>query len=418
MRNMIKILLLFILPMLSCDKIPDKVPEETTLITPKIIWRSMLGPVRFDIYNEEIGLYKNKVIAAYQAELPTGYTEGYYVYDKNNGALLKDIGPLFSFLSNSELGMIGNYHLSNFQKSFRIIDLEDYSVNNFNTREEIGFDMSAQMLVNGDDVYLKYRGDGISNYCNVYGFYKSNIKDRFMKWEKVMEGILEKKPNCLSSRTSNPGFVNNRKGEKLMLYTVEQAGSIPPNNKLISRFEAYNLTKKQIEWSTPFVVKRPEGFAVTQTNPVIHNGLAVMSSSHAIHAFDIESGELMWENNDINEQFPSHDQIAVNGYFFITDCCNKIYQLDINTGRVLKSFKIGGNASHLVVHKNIIYFTGGSELFAVEPETFSIKWTFKTPNYNCSNCGFYRKTPIIDQETNLMYITDGREMFCLELPKW
>jgi outer membrane protein assembly factor BamB len=416
MRNMNLILLLFSLPFLSCDKTTYKIPEETTLITPKIIWRSMLGPARFDQINTRIGLYKNKIIAAYQSDLPTGYAEGYYVFDKNTGSLLKDIGPVYSFLLNYEVDMIGNYHIANLQKSFRTIDLEDYSVNYFKTREEIGFDMYANITVYGDEVYMKYSGDNYSVPCYNYGFYKSSIKDKFMKWEKVMEGTLEKKPKCRSTRTGNPSFTTNKKGDKLMLYSVEQTGGGAPNDILISEFVGYNLTTKKIQWSTPFEIKQ-ERFAVTQTNPVFHNGIAVMSSSHAIHAFDIETGKLMWENNDINEFFPRHDQISMNGYFFITDCCNKMYQLDMMTGKLLKSFKIGGNASQLVVYKNVLYFTAGRELFAVDPETFSIKWTFKTPNYNCSNCTLGGVTPVIDPETNLMYITDRREMFCLELPE-
>jgi hypothetical protein len=57
-------------------------------------------------------------------------------------------------------------------------------------------------------------------------------------------------------------------------------------------------------------------------------------------------------------------------------------------------------------------------MVAVDANIGNTVWQAKSPNrYKCSYCGFGATPPIVDKETDRLYICDRREVFCLELPK-
>jgi outer membrane protein assembly factor BamB len=410
MKN-INLLLLFILPFLSCEKTPDKVVE------PKILWRSAEpNQDGVEVWNTKTVLSQNKVIAANHIRLNNNNKISYYIYDKTNGTPLKEIPKENAHIVFNDIVSIGNFYLECFANFFRIINLEDYSVNNFKIEEKTGVFMTAKLTVYEDDVFMKYSG-GYLNDCNAYGFYKSNVKDKFIKWEKVMDGKLEKMTKCKGTYTSSPSFINNKKGDKLMVYSLQQHVEDSLNYVLISKFEAYNLTTNKIQWSTPVEVKQNDS-EVNNNSIVFHNGIAVMSTSKSIQAYDIETGDIIWQKNDFASNFSLGNQFSINGYLIIQDNRHNLYKIDILTGKILKINKLEGAPRRFVVHKDVLYYKYGLRLFAVDLQTLNKKWSIKIPTADCPNCvEIIDATPIIDPESNLMYLNDGREMFCIKLPE-
>ncbi|MFZ1525845.1 MAG: hypothetical protein WAT22_13580, partial [Saprospiraceae bacterium] len=70
-------------------------------------------------------------------------------------------------------------------------------------------------------------------------------------------------------------------------------------------------------------------------------------------------------------------------------------------------------------HKGILYFTTVSgNLWAIDAAKMEVKWKWKSENSQiCSYCSFGNNSPVIDKEAERLYITDGRDMFCIKLPE-
>ncbi len=97
-----------------------------------------------------------------------------------------------------------------------------------------------------------------------------------------------------------------------------------------------------------------------------------------------------------------------------------LYKIDVQTGKIVNQLQLeNGNTGIWRYHKGIIYLTTVSgNLWAIDAKTVKVKWMWKSENDGpCSYCSFANNSPVIDEETDRLYITDGREMFCIKLPE-
>jgi outer membrane protein assembly factor BamB len=137
-----------------------------------------------------------------------------------------------------------------------------------------------------------------------------------------------------------------------------------------------------------------------------------------IWAYDQNTGKLIWQRN--LEQITNTEYKVLGRYFYILDNLGMMYKIDIYSGEIVKKLNLTyGTTGVWQEHKGILYLTNaGGYLYAIDADKMEVKWKWKSENNKtCELCSFGTKSPIIDKETNRLYITDDRDMFCIKLPE-
>jgi outer membrane protein assembly factor BamB len=414
MNNMKKFILyslLFILGSCSDTMIPNATygqPGEGGF-TPEIIWKKQHGSTKFDQLAFRIELYKNNLLAGYQSELGSGYL----LYNKNTGEVLKDIKVEDSFLSAARSKLIDKYYVCNVKnRQIRLIDMVNGEVT---YSSELG--LSGTFPVVYADNYF-YLGDFSRDPNNRITFGRIKLNRLGDPWEIFLK---DEWPNDVKANL-NSAFCQsvkiNEKGEHVLYYGNSQSYTDTVPKERV-RFQAYNVDQKMMLWQTP-VNRRKELYPVGGGGPhypYFYENMVIMFGASYVWAYDQHTGKLLWERN-LNYISITEYRI-VGSYLFILDNVGKMYKIGLDNGDVSKTLNLQGNTGAWQEHKNILYFTtADGNLYAIDPDKLEVKWKWKSENSKiCGYCSFANNSPVIDKETDRLYITDGREMFCIKLPE-
>jgi outer membrane protein assembly factor BamB len=402
--HMKHLILFFILALLACEK-------ETQTITKNsipIVWRKQLGPINADQIPQDPGLYANKLIFGYQ----TGTEEGYYIYDKQNGDLIKDLKGTPSFKPFSTLS--NKLYYSNFEiKEYRVINLDNYEINFYPTPHR---DFTSNgITTHGDELYASSLAeDDINNHT--YSWKRANKNDPF-SWEDIYAGKFTKEAEIYFSLTSRVIFKTNEFGDEIMFFSsVKAFRSAAKKGKY--KVTAFNLTKKQLVWETnEFELDIHLNSSLGRNSIILKNQIIIPLGGSQLMSFDINTGKEIWKNSILG--LGSTNYYEKNGKISFLSDVGILHSVDAINGKII-SKKIGfvGDTKNWAFHKGIMYFTTFSgKLFGVDAETHEIKLELISPNKgNCSYCSFFFASPVVDPLTNRLYISDRKEVICYQLP--
>jgi hypothetical protein len=390
--------------LMSCEK--DDLSTKLDTIPP-IAWRSRLGPEFFDILPRDPYIYKNKIIFGYQ--MRSG-NEGYYIFDKNTGALLKDIPSQASF--EAYAAGYGNLYFSKIGVNIRTINMETYEVI---SRKIPNPSWTFPTLTTIDNLVFFPRigrKDGNPDEHN-YEFVKYVINSD-MSNTIIMRDSFRQDTNVLGTSMKFIAFNDLSNGERLALFPV-QSGYWKVGSKSRYKIVCHNLTKNSQVWQTQeFMLPGDDDSYVCDFKPIIiDNTLILGLGGTHIYGFDIVTGQEKWltqvDNFGVN-------MIEYNGKLTFISMQGDMYLIDARLGAIIKKSSVGpANIYNFSFHKGVLYFsTVLNKLFAVNADTHAILWETKSPN-SCSYCTYGFAYTVVDPETDRLYISDGKEVICYQL---
>ena len=374
---------------------------------PRIAWRTLLGPELFDNIPSDPYIFQNKLIMGYA--LRSG-NEGYFIYDKNSGKVLKDISSQASFDAVS----VGykNLYFSKIGVNIRTINLDNYEVK---SRKLTNPDWTSPTLTQLDNTVVFPKSGRSSGDLNVhsYQFIKSNL-DNINEESIFYKGSFSVDTSVFGTSVKHVVIDINSEGDKIM-YHAAVSGYWKVGSKSRYKVVAYNITKDRLEWQTPeFKLPGLDGGYVCDFEPIVIKNILILGlgGTH-IYGFDIETGQEKWltqvDNFGVN-------MIEYNGKLTFISMQGDMYLIDARSGSIIKKSSVGpANVFNISLHKGVLYFaTVLNKLFAVDADTHEILWETKPPN-SCSYCNYGFKYTIVDPETDRLYISDGREVICYQL---
>jgi outer membrane protein assembly factor BamB len=378
---------------------------------PEIIWKKQHGPEKFDQLAFRIELFKNNLIAGYQSSQGNGY----WIYDKKTGNVLNDIKVEDSFLDDPSTKLIDKtYSAAIKMRQIRLIDLETMQVK---TSQELGLWGSARVVY--QDNYF-YMGTNSFDPVNRISFGRIRIDHFDQPWEIFLQDDWPLNvPQPRSTHAFCEGVKLNEKGEHILFFGNSQYYTDTfPTERI--KYQAYNVDLKKMLWQTEVKRKKelyPEGGGGPHV-PYFFEDNVIMFSTGYIRSFNQKTGKLSWERN--LEQISTTDYKVIGQFLYIATNLGILHQIDLVTGASLRTLDLKtGNTGAFQEHNGILYFTMvGNKLYAIDAAKMEIKWEWKSPNNSiCGYCSFGSNSPVVDKETNQLYITDGRDMFCIKLPE-
>lgn len=148
----------------------------------------------------------------------------------------------------------------------------------------------------------------------------------------------------------------------------------------------------------------------------------LLASGTNLRCYQTETGELLWEKKLHNGYLSSNpvwtsgpviagDQVLVN----ISGISPRLFLFNIDNGQqVWRSEEIQTD-SHLLVHQNTIYATGGRELKAINLSDGQLLWSIPSPHAQEHDGAFFSPALGIDRENNRLYASDYLYALCYEL---
>lgn len=373
---------------------------------PKELWRVPLGPDPSDQKAQDPYIYQNKLIMGYQRSSLN--TEGYYVYDKSTGKVLKDIPDIPSFDPNS-MG-IGNLYISLVGSRVRTIDLSvGYNVL---SRQFIGGYISPANLVDDNKYFVTYDGRGENRFSSELMFTDLISKSSpisYIKREMLHEeGVFG---------TSMAGFTVDKatNNDKILYFGVLKFFS---NSNTLSKYviEAFNMSTNQTIWKTDEFSMEGEKFGkVGWAKFDIYKDLYITGvGNNTLCAFDKHTGKIVWKTKlKIGGR-----SVMLNGKITVITNVGDMYLINADTGEILKERNIGYvELYNISLHKGIMYFaTVVNSIMAIDADTHKTKWNISPPR-KCSFCSFGYAYTIVDPETDRLYVSDKHDVICYQLPK-
>jgi outer membrane protein assembly factor BamB len=183
---------------------------------------------------------------------------------------------------------------------------------------------------------------------------------------------------------------------------------------------AWNLSKKRILWKRENLTSLGNSTA-TQMN-VINNRTYFMGGT-ALHCLDLFTGKTLWQwdhpsgiNGLILTQ-PLYD--ADRNVLFVRDMVTELRAFDPDTGEILwHNQDTGANTSDIgpmSLFNDVIYFTNDSKLWAVDALNGETIWA--EPTYFSSINYRFTSGVSIDPIKNLLYTSDQRWIYGIPLPR-
>ena len=175
-----------------------------------------------------------------------------------------------------------------------------------------------------------------------------------------------------------------------------------------SFFLGYNLTQKEILFEhsgTEFF-----GFFTQYEDKIIASGTY-------LRCYDALNGILLWEQGIPNGTGPGAAAVS-NGKVVVSDndeLSPRLRLFDILTGNLLWESKSIEIESRLLIHKGVIYATGGFELKAISLENGELLWSFRSPHEKDNSGAFFAPILSIDPQTDRLYTANYLYALCYQL---
>ena len=208
--------------------------------------------------------------------------------------------------------------------------------------------------------------------------------------------------------------IHDNQDEQILFYNAVQ-GFNNVNDPHLFKACSVNLSSNTKIWEFGPFSDSLNNAGLAYFQPILFDGGVIYGCGSFLYCNDSKSGLLKWKTFVANAM----DEIKIyNGKLTCLDNNGKLYLIDAATGAVLKTSQLkSGNTKQWQMHNGVIYFTVAAHtLYAIDADTHEIKWEAKSPNPNCGYCTFGFASPVVDAETNRLYISDRKEIICYELP--
>ena len=391
------------------NHIPGTPQDTTSTPSPNIVWTVPHGKNPGDQIAYNLVIFDKKLIVGYQSSLTE---EGYQVLDKFEGKTIKFIENQPSFLGTWSSQLVENKYASIYGRNFRTIDLDTYKT----TTSDIGIGNVMQNFVAfGDDVYFNIAGPSSVadlSACQ-YMIMKNNVNKSM--WEEVLIDSFPCEDDVFATYTRS-FLIKKMPNEDEVIYYNAAQGNNTINTRNLRKIVAYNLTQKKFIWENYNVLDSIDGVGPDIFSPINVNGKVIFGFGSALAAYDENTGKEIWVTSISS---PGQSDLKLfNGKLTILNSQGLMYLIDATTGAILKTTQLkSGNTKQWQMHNGVIYFTVAAHtLYAIDADTHEIKWEAKSPNTNCGYCTFGFASPVVDAETNRLYMSDRKEIICYELP--
>ncbi len=127
--------------------------------------------------------------------------------------------------------------------------------------------------------------------------------------------------------------------------------------------------------------KTPIGSGAVVSAPVVANGLVYLTSGGVVYAYHTESGLPAWKSDP---DYNAVGQVEVmNGVVYGYSGHGWIFSIDAGSGAPIAAIEhpAAGAASFFVVANEQIHLALGSTLAAIDPLTFTERWSIQLPGY-------------------------------------
>jgi outer membrane protein assembly factor BamB len=181
----------------------------------------------------------------------------------------------------------------------------------------------------------------------------------------------------------------------------------------------YNLTKKQMVWVNKNFTTDRGASASLQPPLVIENDKLIITSFEAIHCFNINTGEVIWQEENLS--LVDRPYVYHQGKLYVRSgdpCILLCY--DAQTGQILWQNTtlnpIPAPRGNMGIYKDKLYFTAWGKdawigLFCVDANNGELLWQDAGPS------GRMSYGVIIDHERGYMYCQSGWLVMCVDLNK-
>jgi hypothetical protein len=406
MKTMHWILYIFLL--WGCDK---PVPKDTSDTILRLVWKADKGIKRYNQISQDPVLYNDRLVIGYQTESD----EGYVIYDKNNGKRIKEINKTPSFDVSSYIH--NGVYYSTFGLSFRTINLDHFQ-ESWHKVDSKGGDPYITMLFDENKVIVPVwsRYNPVQFAVNKFKFVSSNLDD-LVNWQDYIQGEHTYSNEAFGSSVKSFAKLKNIRDEAIY-YFITNHGFHNVNKMGEFQMHAYNKTLEKYEWQSEIMYENSNAGLPSQI-PLFFNNTVIVNNGYSIICRERESGRLVWRTK-IENGITGNTINLYRGKIVSIDQFGILHQTDASTGQVLKKLNLGSSGTmNWAFHNGIIYFTIASgKLMAIDAETLIIKWELTSPNSDrCSYCTFGFESPVVDPETNRLYISDAWEVYCYQLPE-
>lgn len=112
-------------------------------------------------------------------------------------------------------------------------------------------------------------------------------------------------------------------------------------------------------------------------DPVMTNQCLIQASmDHKVYCLEKETGDILWETEDLGGAVVTAPSIGPEGELFVGTFGNEVVKLDDQTGEVLDRFETGGWvwSSPLVYEGNLYFGDLNGNFYAIDAQTFEKKW--------------------------------------------
>ena len=211
-------------------------------------------------------------------------------------------------------------------------------------------------------------------------------------------------------------YINNQ-GDILLYFTTSGWNFTTVHGRV--NMYCYNMTKKQMVWLKKDFTKDTDASEAQQPPLVIENNKLIVTSLRAIHCFDMNTGELLWQHENL--AFADRPYLYHEGKLYVRsgDPC-MLYCFDAQTGQKLWENTtlnpIPAPWGNMAIYKDKLYFTAWGKnawigLFCVDATTGEFLWQDAGPT------GRVSYGVIADQEKGYLYCQSGWLVMCVDLNK-
>lgn len=222
-----------------------------------------------------------------------------------------------------------------------------------------------------------------------------------------------------SPRLYPPAVHVNNDGDTLLYFQNRQWNFVNPGLGGRVDLYCYNMTADSVVWKIPQI--DPYGNS-SVCLPLYHEGKIYFRGFLTLFCLDATNGEIIWTH-----EFPGDfDDILQGNMLLVEDklvlksSSEGIHAFNPQTGDLLwERYDAGSTSSYMTYHQGAVYYGSyNGAIYKVRVSDGEIMWTYTSPNAGVAptwDAVFYNSVTI-DPINNRMYACDAYYLLCLQLP--
>jgi outer membrane protein assembly factor BamB len=401
------IAIVFVILLPSCVKdlkylLPEtpEVPDPLNHPLPEIIWHQSLDGNDGEIFNSiDPILHNNLIISSYQPHYSGN--EVLLAFDKESG---DKIWSWSDFYGSTAQSFEGDEKLYVYNDMLLACSSQDDYAIDLNAGQTIWSSMiehGSNNMSHFNELLFHTDKSGPYWYSDSSRILMSNIENG--QWFEV---LTMHKEHSYEVKIDAPGVFIDQNSDMLLLFQVQRYYN-PTGDQKVDLY-CYNMTQDSVIWYK--LDYTDYGFR-NQHIPIIDGDRAYISAKEKIHCIDLQSGDFIWSYTP--PTIGLDDYQLYNGLFITFLANGDLLALDKFSGSQVYLIEgITSSPSTFSVYEDRLYYSD-KYLFILDVNTGDKLYTFQSPNGIDS---FYNP-PAVDLENNRMFISDKKDLFCLQVPE-